>query len=155
MSVQDGRSYAMNTMSARFFIDTNIFVYSFDSRNPTKQKKAQNLIETALTEQTGFISSQVIQEFLNVALRKFETPLSRHEAKTYLEDVLLPLCEVYPTADIYTAALDIREEATIGFYDALMIASAEMGEAKIFYSEDLQAGRRLAGLTIRNPFAKE
>jgi predicted nucleic acid-binding protein len=141
-------------MSGRFFIDTNIFVYSFDPKNPAKQKKAQKLIETALAEETGFISSQVIQEFLNVALRKFEIPLSLHEAKAYLQNTLLPLCDVYPTSEIYSSALDIREEARIGFYDALMVASAAAGEASLFYSEDLQSGRRLAGLTIRNPFQK-
>ena len=36
-------------MNAKFFLDTNIFVYSFDGREPLKQRKAQNLIDKALT----------------------------------------------------------------------------------------------------------
>jgi len=139
-------------MSGRFFLDTNIFIYSFDQRTPSKQKKAQKLIEVALAEEKGFVSSQVIQEFLNVALKKFEKPLSVHESKAYLQRVLIPLCDVYSTPELYTTALDIKESASIGFYDALMVASAQAGGAKIFYSEDLQHGRHLGSLTVRNPF---
>ena len=43
-------------MSAKFFLDTNIFVYSFDSSEPQKQKKSQALIEAALESHTGSIS---------------------------------------------------------------------------------------------------
>jgi predicted nucleic acid-binding protein len=45
-------------MSAKFFLDTNIFIYSFDSSAPRKQKKSQALIETALESHTGSVSWQ-------------------------------------------------------------------------------------------------
>lgn len=54
-------------MSDRLFIDTNIFVYSFDSRESDKQQKAKELIMEALSTQKGVVSFQVIQEFVNVA----------------------------------------------------------------------------------------
>jgi len=61
-------------MKDKFFIDTNIFVYSFDNANPVKKEKAQYIIQRAVEINQGFISTQVIQEFANVALRKFVTP---------------------------------------------------------------------------------
>jgi predicted nucleic acid-binding protein len=139
-------------MSAKFFLDTNIFVYSFDSRHPAKQKKAQSLIDKALSDHSGLISTQVIQEFLNVALRKFEKPLSVEESRSYLDLVLTPLCEVFPTAKLYQQALEITAETGFSFYDSLILASASAGDCKILYTEDLQNNQRVANLTIQNPF---
>ena len=139
-------------MSGKFFLDTNILVYSFDARQSTKQRIAQGLIDKALLSQKGFISTQVVQEFLHVALRKFEKPLSVQEARAYLDTVLSPLCEVFPTIKLYHRALELQHETGFSFYDALIIASASEGESKILYSEDMQTNRRIAGLILQNPF---
>lgn len=142
-------------MNARFFIDTNIFVYSFDADHPDKQKRAQDLIDQALSSRNGLISHQVVQEFLNVALRKFEAPLAVHECRSYLDHVLGPLCEVFPTVTLYQRALELKEEMNIHFYDALIVAAASDAGCKILYTEDLQHHQRVAGLTIQNPFVVE
>ena len=55
-------------MNQAFFLDTNIFVYSFDHLAPRKQERAQSLIVEAIESERSAISTQVIQEFLNVAL---------------------------------------------------------------------------------------
>ncbi|MFO7729999.1 MAG: hypothetical protein R6V86_04450 [Spirochaetia bacterium] len=65
-------------MSDSFFLDTNLLVYSFDSKAHEKQERAQQLIRLALEGQ-GAISRQVIQEFSNVALHKFEKPMGRDD----------------------------------------------------------------------------
>ena len=46
-------------MRDRFFLDTNIFVYTFDSREPKKRARAQDLVSDALTRGRGVISHQV------------------------------------------------------------------------------------------------
>jgi len=140
-------------MSSRFFLDTNVFTYSFDRRNAAKREKAQGLIERAITDRAGFISYQVVQEFLNVALRKFERPFTVPECRLYLERVLYPLCEVFPSLELYRRALEIQGESGLSFYDCLIVASAAEGNGKVLYSEDLQEGRKLSGLTIQNPFS--
>ena len=139
-------------MSVKFFLDTNIFVYSFDGRHPAKQKKAQSLIDKALMDHSGLISYQVVQEFLNVALRQFEKPLSLHEGRSYLDLVLSPLCEVFPTAKLYHQALELKAEMGFGFYDCLILASALIGGCKLLYTEDLQHHQNASGLIIENPF---
>ena len=63
-------------MKDRFFLDTNIIVYSFDSNAVEKQKKARELIAESLSSGNGIISVQVVQEFLNVATKKFKTFLT-------------------------------------------------------------------------------
>src|SRR5438034_4567869 len=63
-------------MSGRFFVDTNIFVYSFDARAPKKAAQATKLIRRGIDTRGGIVSYQVVQEFFNVALRRFAKPMS-------------------------------------------------------------------------------
>ena len=139
-------------MSARSFLDTNIFVYTFDEAAPAKKAKALQLIDAALSEHSAVISTQVIQEFLNLACRKFKRPLAPRDSRLYLDSVLAPLCSVYPTLSLYAEALDVFEETRYSFYDSLIIAAALKGQCKVLFSEDLQHGQSIRGLRIENPF---
>ncbi len=139
-------------MSAKHFLDTNIFVYSFDQNQPEKRERALGLIAEALQSGDGLISSQVIQEFLNVATRKFSRPMKPADCQVYLTRVLHPLCQVYPDLALYETSLDIHEETGYSFYDSLILAGALRGECSILYSEDLKAGQQVRGLKIINPF---
>ncbi len=139
-------------MSGRFFLDTNVLVYTFDAGALGKQKIARQLLERALESREGVISSQVVQEFLNVALRKFRPPMSPVDAEVYLRRVLLPLCEVFPDASLYAEALSVLEETSWSFYDSLVVSSAAAANCTVILSEDLQSGRIVRGVEIRNPF---
>ncbi len=88
-------------MNGKYFIDTNIFIYSFDRDQPVKQKKSMELIQEGLGTGVGIISTQVIQEFLNVATRKFTVPMKLEDSKSYLRLVMNPLCQVYPDLALY------------------------------------------------------
>jgi predicted nucleic acid-binding protein len=81
-------------MTGKFFLDTNIFVYSFHTS--PKKDKALELIKKAHVK-NGCISYQVIQEFLNVALKKFERPVKYNDLELYLIKILFPICEVFPS----------------------------------------------------------
>lgn len=139
-------------MSGKFFLDTNIIIYSFDHSAPAKRQKARALIAEAMDSGNGVISFQVVQEFLNVALKKFSVPLSIHDARNYLTHILLPLCAVFPDSSFYSQTLDIKEKSDYSLYDCMIIQAAIESECKILYSEDLQNGHKISGLTIRNPF---
>ncbi len=140
-------------MNAKVFIDTNVFIYSFDQRNPVKQARAAELIAYALESGNGMISTQVIQEFLNVATQKFKVPLKIEDCLTYLGKVLNPLCHVIPGLALYETCLHIQGETHYSFYDSLILASAFHGGCEILYSEDLQDGQRIRGVQIVNPFS--
>ncbi len=111
------------------------------------------MVATALKTQKGIISFQVVQEFLNVATRKFETPLTETEAEKYINQVLTPLCEVFANMELYIKAVKIMERWQYSFYDSLIIAAALQAECKILYTEDLQLMQLIEStLTIKNPF---
>ncbi len=143
----------MSASPARFFLDTNIFAYTFDDRDPAIRAKAIELIETALTTGLGMISYQVIQEFLIVAGTKFASPLTVEDRRAYLEEVLMPLCQVWPGRDLYLRALDIQSTSGYGFYDSLIVAAALRGGCRTLYTQDLQHGRRFDVVTVVDPFA--
>ena len=139
-------------MSDKYFLDTNIFVHIFDSVNPKKQKRANDLIKTALRNNTGCISFQVIQEFINVATRKFAVPLSIRDCEKYLSAILSPLCEVFVSIELYSRSLDLMERWQFSFYDSLIVAAALQADCSILYSEDLQHEQSIENLTVHNPF---
>ena len=134
-------------------MDTNILIYTFDANAPHKQRKAYQLVATALKTQAGIISFQVVQEFLNVATRKFKTPLTLQEAEKYTRQVLAPLCEVLSHIELYLKAVKIMERWQYSFYDSLIIAAALQAQCKILYTEDLQHEQLIEStLIIQNPF---
>ncbi len=139
-------------MNDRAFIDTNIFVCSFDARAAEKQQTAKKIIHDGLKYHNYFISYQVVQEFLNVASTKFETPLKTEDSRLYLNSVLTPLWRVYPSSELYTSALEISDRYQYSFYDSLILAAASEISADILYSEDFQHGQQIDSLTIVNPF---
>ena len=135
-----------------FFLDTNILVYSFDSTAPVKQARARNLIQSALSTGLGCISSQVVQEFLNVGLRKFVRPMRPPEAEEYLRIVLGPLCRHHPDLDFYRNAMILASRHSLSWYDALVVqAGVDLG-CGILYSEDLHHGSRFGSLRVIDPF---
>jgi len=135
----------------KFFLDTNILAYTFDHTDEQKLTIADDLVKRAFAG-TGCISLQVVQEFLNIALRKFNPPMSRKQAEQYLDMVLNPLCTYYPNMETYRRALMIQERWQYSWYDSLIITAAIDSECSVLYSEDLQHGQIIETLTITNPF---
>ena len=139
-------------MSGRFFLDTNIFVYTFDRNARTKATKATSLIRKAADTGEGVVSYQVVQEFFNVAFRRFSPAMTVAEAEQYLITVFRPLVAVHSSPALYLSALRIKAKYRIGWYDSLIVAAALEANCAILYTEDLQDGSEIETLRIQNPF---
>ena len=135
--------------AAKIFLDTNIIVYAFDPSAPAKLTRAAEIIRG----RGWVVSWQVIQEFANVALHRFEVPFAPADLAEYLELVLWPRCAVYPSPDIHRKAIDIHEAFGFRYYDALIVAGALACGTETLFSEDLQSGQRIGPLRVENPFA--
>ena len=134
------------------FIDSNVFVYLFDETDDRKREVAEQIVDSALQNHDVSISFQVVQETLNVLTRKLPTPMTAEGAKGFLQQILVPLWRISPSHAFYDRALDLQTRYRYGFYDSLIIAAALDAGCTLLYSEDLQDGQRIEGLTIRNPF---
>ena len=139
-------------MSDRFFLDTNIFIYSFDQGAPRKSRKAAQLIRKALTTQKGVISYQVVQEFFNVALKRFSTPMQTADAEQYLGTVFRPLLSLHSSQALYVEALHLQSKSLLSWYDSLIVAAAIQARCGVLFTEDLQHGQRFGSLEVTNPF---
>jgi predicted nucleic acid-binding protein len=53
---------------------------------------------------------------------------------------------------LYAAALSVSSEAGISFCDAPIVSSTAAAGCGLLLTEDLQHGRRIRGMEIRNPF---
>lgn len=139
-------------MSAESFIDTNLFVYQLEALDERKSSTADRIIHEGIEAGNACISFQVVQECLNTALRKAEIPLGTDQMRAYLNNVLAPLFRVPASIPLYNRALDVQARYRYGFYDAMIIAAALEAGCTRLYTEDLQDGQKINGLTIENPF---
>jgi len=135
-----------------FFLDTNILIYAVDDVNLAKRQIAISLVHEAILGGHGIISLQVVQEFMNVARNKFKQPMTIEQCRGHIRNVLEPLCTYFPSISTIDRALLISDETGYHFYDALILAAAIESGCRTLYSEDLQHGRKIQGLTILNPF---
>jgi predicted nucleic acid-binding protein len=134
------------------FLDTNVLVYAHDRSETRKQPIAQALLEVLWRTRRGVLSSQVLQELYVVTTRKFDPPMRRGAAR---EIVALygewPIVQV--DVALILAASKLQERHTFSFWDALVVEAARRCGAARLLTEDLQAGRRIGGISIENPFA--
>ena len=137
-------------MKGKFFLDTNILIYLFDETDSSKRMRAEYLIQSGVREGTGYISYQVVQEAINVIIKKLHATTA--QAHQFFEDVLSPLWLVNPTGRLYRDGLYIVRRYKFSFYDSLIVAAALDARCEILFSEDLQDGQRIERLTIINPF---
>jgi predicted nucleic acid-binding protein len=136
----------------RAFVDTNIFAYAFDQRDPVKRRVAIALIVDMLRASKGVISYQVIQEFLNVAIRASVPGLTLEEGRRYLHDVVVKFEIVAPTLALFETGLHLQSRYKLPWYDCLVIAAAFEAHCETIYTEDWQHGQVIEGITITNPF---
>ena len=126
------------------FIDTNVLVYAQGAG--AKSETARQVILAG-----GIISVQVLNELAAVLRRKFR--LEWDAIADALADVRAALGPAHPVdVEIHLRAVALARSHDFSFYDALIVASAIAAGCDTLLTEDLQAGRRIAGMTIVNPF---
>lgn len=133
-------------MSAADFFDSNTLLYMI-SPDAEKARRTEQLLRLR-----GTISVQVLNEFVNVAIKKHALDWSEiHEA-------LLPVrlaCSIEPlTLETHDQAVAIARRYGYRIYDSCILAAALQAGCTTLWSEDLHNGQVIEGqLTIRNPFA--
>ncbi len=139
-------------MSDRTFVDTNVLIYAHDMDAKTKHEAAKQVLQELWNERAGVLSTQVLQEFYVNVTRKISRPLSKDSARLVV-NTYSAWCIDTTSAEV-SSAFRIEDESHIGFWDALIMASAIKSGATRLLSEDLNAGQTIAGVKIENPFAR-
>jgi predicted nucleic acid-binding protein len=134
------------------FVDTNLLAYAYDRSEAAKQPVARALLEALWRDRAGVLSTQVLQELYVVATRKFDPPMPRAAARE-LVVVYASWPVVQVDVPLVLAASELEERHTLSFWDALVVEAARRAGATRLVTEDLQAGRRIGGVAVENPFA--
>jgi predicted nucleic acid-binding protein len=137
-------------MSAKTFVDTNVLIYAHDVDQKQKHPVARRLLIDLLRTRTLVLSAQVLQEFYVNVTRKIAKPLTKRAAREIVDD--FSVWSIDTTASEIATAFRIEDESRIGFWDALICASALKSGAKVILSEDMSHGQTIAGIRIQNPF---
>ena len=137
-------------MTAKAFFDTNVLVYALVVRASSKPDPRTETAEKILSF-GGIVSVQVLNEFADVATRKFK--MGWDAVEQYLE-VIDALCgrAIPLTVETHTAAIDISKHYGYRIYDSLVLAAATQAGCTTVYTEDMQHGQTIGKLTILNPF---
>ena len=135
----------------KFFFDTNVLVYLFDTDSPDKRRKARALFQKHAEAGDILLSTQVLQEFYVTVTRKLARPLdatAATEAVTRFAE--LPLVQI--DTKLVLSAIHRSRYSQLSFWDALIVQAAIEGHATTLYSEDMQQGQVFDGVRVVNPF---
>lgn len=137
-------------MSGLEFFDSNLLCYTDDADDPVRRQRALDLWKSSRQAGLAVISIQVLQEYYAVVTRKFGVdPVIAIEKLRLFQRAQI----MVPDANDVIDAARLSVEHKLSFWDSMIVTSALKADCSRLYSEDLQHGRRFAGLEILNPFA--
>lgn len=138
-------------MTAAVFVDTNVFVYARDTRDPSKQAVAIHWLEELWVEQRGRTSMQVLSEYYTTVTRKLRPGVRPDDA---WDDVAALFA--WRPQDVGRAVLerahDIERRHALSWWDSMIVAAAQLQNCELLLSEDLQHGWICGSVTVQNPF---
>ena len=134
----------------RVFIDTNLWVYRLDQREPAKSQKITAWLREVASKHQIVLSTQVLIEFRAVLTRKLKPPLTHSDTRLALH--ALASFEVLTTDTQFVLdAHELAELEQISWFDALIVEAAIRGRCDLLFSEDFGHGRKFGHLTVCNP----
>jgi predicted nucleic acid-binding protein len=136
---------------SKFFVDTNVLLYSLDPADPRKQARAAQWMSALWAGSSGRLSWQVLHEFYANVSRKFRPELKKGR------DVVETLSLWRPgemTFGLIERGWYWMDAAQLSYWDSLILASAERQGCEWLLSEDFQTARRYGQVTVVNPFLK-
>jgi len=138
-------------MTAEYFLDTNIIVYAFDNQDVRKRDIARKYMAYLSEDEEYVLSSQVLNEFCNVAFKKLKPPMSIKDVTVFIysipESRILPL-----TKNTVLKALELKGNYKFSIWDSLIIATAIIAECDYILTENISHSQRIESIEIINPF---
>jgi predicted nucleic acid-binding protein len=133
--------------------DSNILVYAADRAAGERHVAAVDLLERSIRRGNCIQTLQSLCEFFIVVTRK--SGIEAGIAAAFVEGWLsVMLVEAATPADLGEAMRAVGVYR-IGFWDAMLWATARRAGVRILFSEDFQDGQTIEGVRILNPFTPQ
>ncbi|MFA6065685.1 MAG: PIN domain-containing protein [Candidatus Babeliaceae bacterium] len=137
-------------MSDKIFLDTNTLIYAYSVDEPLKKLAIEQIIEN---NYDIILSTQVINEFVNVMSKKRKIPLS--EIVITVDELVANFFIVQVTMQTIQQALMLSQKYHYSYFDSLIISSALEHGCSILYTEDMHHQQLIENkLFIKNPFMR-
>jgi predicted nucleic acid-binding protein len=134
----------MNDNSA--FIDTNILVYTYSREDVYKRQKSID----ALNDYDCIISTQVLNEFCNIGIKKFH--FSDYDVRCCIDEILSVCNLALVNIGTIRQAVEVHQKYGFSFYDSLIVSSALECNCKFLLTEDLSDGQIIRSVMVKNIF---
>lgn len=133
----------------RFTLDTNVLVYAIDSAEGEKHRRAKDIVDRA-AQADCVLAIQALGEFYVTSQRRRLLPAA--DAAAQVADWVELFATMGPIeANVVTAAQEAAA-TRFGYWDAMLLATADSHGCTTLLSEDMADGATLGGVTVRNPF---
>lgn len=134
-------------MTAKAFIDTNIWVYAhLQQTNEPKSNQALALLDSL---PISTISTQILHEYYSVMLKyKINDTIIQDNIEVIICASEITLIDL----SVIRLAHEIRLQQQFSYWDSLIIASAIHSGCDTLYTEDVQHKQRIKQLIVINPF---
>ena len=134
----------------RVFVDTKLWVYRLDRREPQKSAFIRDWLRGLAREHEIVVSTQVQIDLRAVLTRKFKPPLSADDTRLALE-ALAAFDVVATDTHLVLDAHELALREQLAWFDALIVEAAIRSHCDLLFSEDMSHGRQFGSLTVRNP----
>ena len=139
-------------MTGPVFVDTNVLVYRYDTRERTKQSRADAWVTCVWRSRAGRLSFQVLQELYATLTRKLRPAMAVADVQRIVRN-LASWQPVSIDLAVLERAWSLEERYSVSWWDALIVAAAETCECTVLLTEDLQHGQRFGAVRVVDPFA--
>ena len=136
-------------------VDTNVIVYRYDPRFPSKQRRAEQLLREGASSGELLLPHQAIVEFVSVTTRPIAGGpplLSPHDARREAEELMSQFEVLYPDDALVRTALRGAAAYGMSWFDAHLWSYAETFGLDTLLSEDFEDGRLYGAVRVVNPF---
>jgi predicted nucleic acid-binding protein len=138
-------------MTGPVFVDSNVLVHARDASEPEKQPRAHEWMVHLWQTRTGRLSYQVLQEFYTTVTDKLDPGLDRETARSEVLS-FLAWRPVAVDRRVIEIAWAIQDRHQLSWWDALIVAAAQVLRCSHLLTEDLQDGLEIGDLRVVNPF---
>ena len=141
----------MSAASPSVFVDANILVYSEDGADQTKQKASVAWLDVLWQHGIGRVSTQVLNEFYDLATRKIKPPMPAGDARAEVRryELWQPWQIDHATVE---SAWAVESRYGLHYWDSLVVAAAQHMGCRYLMSEDMGHEQHYGGVQVINPF---
>lgn len=138
-------------MTVLVFVDTGVLLQAVDDKAPGKRDQARDWLSACWQRRCGRVSMQVLSDFYVSACKRFTGPSAGGDARAEIRryQYWRPGVIDQPTVD---AAWAVESRYRLGYWDALVVASAQQQGCALLITEDLPHDLQIDGVRIVNPF---